>query len=297
METPKKKIYVDLVYRHEINREVFMDTMSENQENPELIKAINNTIGSQEVCVDNEEVLPFHPKEFDQENTFIYATRNRTFEAAQNHAKRGRRVAVLNFANNHTAGGGVWGGANAQEECLCRCSTLYPCITAPVPMEKFYMKHAMDYKAGKLDALGNDDFIYSPDVVVFKTDTPVPRLMDKYDWFKVDVITCAAPIMNHADIPEEEQYELFVKRFERIMKAASRKRITSLILGAFGCGAYGNNPRIVAAAAKTALEKYRKYFDYVEFAVYGTGKHAGNYEEFEKVFGDEASAFDILVRP
>lgn len=79
-------------------------------------------------------------------------------------------------------------GSSAQEESLCRCSTLYFCLDTPELMRDFYLSHR---QAG--NPLYNDDIIYSPDVYVIKTDTSFPDWMKENDWYKVNVITCAAP--------------------------------------------------------------------------------------------------------
>ena len=58
-----------------------------------------------------------------------------------------------------------------------------------------------------------------------------------------------------------------------------------LILGAFGCGAFQNDPEAVAAAYRDALAEYGKYFDEIEFAVYCRGYETGNYDAFRRILG------------
>ena len=110
-----------------------------------------------------------------------------TFQAARENLSGGK-VAVLNFANPHYPGGGVTRGAMAQEECLCRGSSLYPCLADEGVFDDFYGYHrsATDYDF-------SDRLIYTPGVTVFKDDSPIPALLDRENWFRVDVITCAAP--------------------------------------------------------------------------------------------------------
>ena len=64
----------------------------------------------------------------------IVVLNTRTFEAA----KKYENVAILNFASATNPGGGVKTGSNAQEECLCRCSTLYPCLNQKKFWDEYY---------------------------------------------------------------------------------------------------------------------------------------------------------------
>ena len=66
------------------------------------------------------------------------------------------------------------------------------------------------------------------------------------------------------------------------MAAAMKEEV--LILGAFGCGAFENNPSVVAKAAKDAVELYKKNFEIIEFAVFCTPDRKENYEAFRKAF-------------
>lgn len=75
-------------------------------------------------------------------------------------------MCVLNFASATNPGGGVVKGSSAQEEAICRCSTLYPNLKAERAWEKFYAPHRR-----ARDPLHNDDCIYTPGVMVFKADT------------------------------------------------------------------------------------------------------------------------------
>ena len=94
-------------------------------------------------------------------------------------------VAVLNFANPEVPGGGVKNGATAQEECLCRCSNLYPCLAnTPGVYDDFYQYH---YEHGRY--LYSDRLIYTKGVTVFKNEDL--SLKERNQWFRVDVINCS----------------------------------------------------------------------------------------------------------
>ena len=243
----------------------------------ELEAAIKESIKAQYIVYENgSDDLN---KGIDGSTETIALSGKRTFEAAS--AYKGKKVAVLNFANNHSVGGSPW-SAGAQEECLCRVSTLYPCIHAEY--EAFYKHHQDLYRQGDIDHYGNDDLIYTPGVVVFKTDESAPKLMKKEDWYSVDVITCAAPQLGYFDPRDKHRFVSEMNmRIQKILQAAKKEGVEVLILGAFGCGAFSNPPEIVAKLFMDNLKLY--HFETVEFAIYDRGRPGGNLDVFKKVFG------------
>lgn len=188
---------------------------------------------------------------------------NTTFSAAGKY--RSGRTAVLNFANPMTPGGGVRAGAMAQEECLCRSSNLYLCLTGS-PFADFY-----GYHRSRDDDLFSDRLIYTPGVTVFKTDDDIPKLMPRRSRFRVDVITCAAPY-NARRRDRGELKAIFMSRIRNIFEAALDNGARTLILGAFGCGAFQNPPDVVAAAFRETIEEngYDGMFDRIVFAIKST---------------------------
>lgn len=121
------------------------------------------------------------------------------------------RVAALNFADGYDVGGLVWQGEITQEECLCRSSDLY------LRLEK--MKYPID---GKL--------IYSRDVVFFRDSNlkwlPHPKLCD--------IISCPCLVCSCDD-------KELKMRMRMIVDSAVQERVGTLILGKWGCGAFGND--------------------------------------------------------
>lgn len=167
-----------------INHDVMLDTKHQYENVPELVAAVAQSISLQYMVAQEDVVNVPHAVE---SHTECVVSGKRSFEAAKGYS--GKKVAVLNFANNHHIGGSPF-SAGAQEESLCRCSTLYPCLQAM--KETYYDKHSQLFMDHKIDYMGNDDIIYTPQVVVFKTDErtePIwPKTMPKEEWYKVDVI-------------------------------------------------------------------------------------------------------------
>ena len=186
-----------------------------------------------------------------------------SFAAAQENLKYGR-VAVLNFANPHYPGGGVFQGARAQEECLCRSSNLYPCLEDGRVFEEFYRYHQK-----QTDYDFSDRLIYTPGITVFKDDQAVPKLLKEQAWFRVDVITCAAPYLaKRRYVNRTVLGNLFRNRIRNILEAAVENEAEVLILGAFGCGAFKNPPEVVAGAFRQVLSEHRyQAFRRVVFAI------------------------------
>ena len=278
---------------HEERIAVFQDTIYWCDNNPDLKKSIDKAKKATQIFYEDS-YPPFDASIERPER--ITVTSERSFEAAVRLSKEkpGSKIAVLNFANAFRPGGGVKKGASAQEECLCRTSTLYP-LLARNSMREFY-----EYHDKKGTAKSSDSLIYIEGVVICKTDVELPQRMPKDEWVSVDVITMAAPDLRqssnqYAPLVGGEVYmndaELFgyhVKRAIHMLTVAAFKGADTLVLGAFGCGAFRNNPEVVARAYKTALNEFPKVFDRVVFAVIcRPGEVSRNYEVFKREFTKE----------
>ena len=232
-------------------QQIFLNTLDMIRSDKSLSEAVEASIEALSVYGENE--YPRLADNIKLKNTVISVTEHRSFEAAALiHEKApDRRIAVLNFANAFYAGGGVKDGASAQEECLCRESTLFRVLDTPKAFKYFYK-----YNRCRADYKALDNVIYSPDIIVFKDDSDFPQNLPEDKRFKVDVITCAAPDLRApfkveflSQIPymsEAEQFALHVKRAIHILSIAAYRGAESLVLGAFGCGVFNNNPETVA---------------------------------------------------
>lgn len=172
------------------------------------------------------------------------------------------RVAVLNFADALTPGGLVWEGEITQEEDLCRCSNLYPCISQEKVFDDYY-----GYNRSLENDIYSDRLIYSKDVLFFKDEDywciPIKT--------KCDVITCPAPV-------ECNDIEVFRGRIKAIIGAAYHKGVGTLVLGKWGTGSFGNDPVLVATAFKEVLDEY-KLFDVIYFPVFDDSESSDIFKE------------------
>ena len=236
----------------------------------------------------------FRGEKYYDDQAIIKVTNRDTFTAAKEYANiinstNEGFVGVLNFASSTNPGGGVTKGSTAQEECLCRCSNLYltlyqeKCIREYYNVNKKYMSN-----------LGSDAIIYSRNIYVFKDKNY--NMLPVKDRFYVDVLTCAAPNLREnprnqyntdaseekLTLTDEELYNIHVKRARNILNVAIKNEDDYLILGAFGCGAFRNNPGIVAKAYKDVLQDYMYCFKVIDFAIID-GKYSNNYEIFKRI--------------
>lgn len=174
--------------------EIFEDTLRWIRTEPTLRQATEqsttNTILLDENAAPSQTAFVGRPN--------ITVTRERTQEcAARLHTEDpARKIAVLNFASASHPGGGVVRGANAQEECLCRCTTLYPALTGE--------NAAPFYRLSRGNSLHTDACLYTPGVVAIKTDTSLPELMPREEWLSFDVVSCSAPNPAH---PARQRHE------------------------------------------------------------------------------------------
>lgn len=278
------------------NQQIFQDTMNRIQSDPHLAEATRRMQEETRVYWEGFVSGKAGPAKGRGVDTRVWFEENLTLCAAHACAAQGGKTTVLNFANGVEPGGGVLRGAVAQEEYLCRASNLY-CSLAHPNAEAFYSIHRdiLNKNQAKHIFLATDAVIFSPGVTVFKRDEGyVPGVSEAYtqeytdDWYQVDMLTCAAPMFlgNGPTIPDGDLQHLFERRIRNILEVAIEHQAQTLVLGAFGCGAFGNPPRVVAAAFGACLEseRYRGAFENVVFAVPGSRERSLNRRIFEDAF-------------
>ena len=281
------RVIVMMYDRKEKLMRIFEDTERFAIENPALALRAAEARHGTAFYAEND--YPALPDRKEREGR-VTVTRSRTFEAATklraDHPDW--RITVLNFASATNPGGGVRRGSSAQEESLCRCSTLYHAITRSDLWDVYY---TVNRAAG--NPLYTDALIYTPGVTICKTDEDYPRRLPQPDWVSVDVITCAAPNLSATpgyardrygaeavEVSADQLYEIHRRRANHILTVAASKGADALVLGAFGCGAFRNDPVVVARAYRDALEAYGPFFSLIEFAIYCREYETTNYDAF-----------------
>lgn len=276
----------------ESNVEIFNNTIKLCKTDKLLSDCIKKSKLAQKVILEDA-TIAVSEKVYDKPAKVV-VSKKKSFESAVSY--NNKKVCVLNFASATNAGGGVVNGSSAQEESLCRCSTLFPCISDESIVKEFHQRHRNMLHSGEMNALYNDDCIYTPDVVIFKDDTAQNNLLDKNKWVRVDVISCAAPNLRERPsnamnpysgnkrvaLKPSELLDLHMKRISRVFEIARANGVEVLVLGAFGCGAFQNPPTTVAEAFARVLKDYLYDFDTVEFAVYCTPRDTENYNAFNR---------------
>lgn len=189
-----------------------------------------------------------------------------TISALEKYVPLGK-TAVLNMASSIKKGGGVAKGAMAQEECLFRCSNLFTIRDDYYPLDIH-------------------EFIYTNDATFVKSANFKPISV------KADVITIAAPNINKQNkyynpkdfetISYEEQINI---KINQMLTYANGMKCKNIILGAWGCGVFKNDPTIIANYFKDILKYKRKLFDNIVFAVINDKNSVGNnYQIFKDTF-------------
>lgn len=197
----------------------------------------------------------------------------------------GGQVAVLNFASARNPGGGYLNGAQAQEEALCRASALYTCL---LEARAFY-----DHHRAHRDPFYTDRVIHSPAVPVFRDDRggllPEP--------YTAGFLTSPAPNAGvvHRTAPERaaELPRALAARAERVLETAAANGYRRLVLGAWGCGVFRNDPAQVAEAFRALLApggRFAQAFEHVVFGILDRTRDRAVLGAFEKTFSSSRSA-------
>lgn len=197
-----------------------------------------------------------------------------TLSGARRQIDLGFRSVALNFASATSPGGGFLDGARAQEEYLARSSCLYQCLRDN-PMYGF---HRSNY-----DPIYTDYAIYSPDVPVIRDDAGT--LLEAP--YAVSILTCAAPNAKRA--PAARQGAILPAMWTRILKVLAiglQHGHDAIVLGAWGCGAFGNDSGEVATLFHRALtENFPGAYRHVIFAIVDWSPEKRFVGPFQKAFG------------
>lgn len=165
------------------------------------------------------------------------------------------KICALNFASGKYPCGGFLKGSSAQEESLCRCSSLYYSINQ---FKEFYKNNK------KYPLIYSNYIIYSEGVVFFKD-----REEKNKNPYLCSIITCPAVNLNKNNLNKNEINLIMINRIEKIFHVAIKNDVDTLILGAYGCGVFKNNPEDVSKYFNEVINnmKYRKYFKKIKFSI------------------------------
>jgi uncharacterized protein (TIGR02452 family) len=203
-------------------------------------------------------------------NETTLAAAHRLFEA-------GHEPAALNFASATTAGGGFLDGARAQEEYLARSSALYACLRGC----RMYAHHR-----GRQDPFYDDFVIYSPDVPVFRDDDG--ELLDE-PW-RCTILTSPAVhahgVRRYVPPRVGDIEPVMRRRIDRVLALAAGHQRPAIVLGAWGCGAFGNDTDMIARLFHESLQgPFARAFSVVSFAVTDWSPDRRFIGPFEERFG------------
>ncbi|MCM2389525.1 TIGR02452 family protein [Streptomyces albipurpureus] len=223
--------------------------------------------------------------DLDRETAFEVTAESSTQAARRLATAAPAPAAVLNFASARNPGGGFLKGAQAQEEALCRASALYATLLrAPA----YYEHHRTDRSP-----FYSDRVIHSPGVPVFRDDRG--RFLDVP--YTVGFLTSPAPNAGVIAMrtPEETRRvpAALASRAERVLETAAMAGYRRLVLGAWGCGVFLNDPLIVAGAFHALLTgdgRFAGHFDRISFAVLDRSRSQGTLGAFRRVFTDQVAA-------
>mmetsp|Transcript_26169 Transcript_26169/g.61030 ORF Transcript_26169/g.61030 Transcript_26169/m.61030 type:complete len:356 (-) Transcript_26169:88-1155(-) len=188
-----------------------------------------------------------------------------TIAAALELASQGLTPGVLNFASARNPGGGFTTGAEGQEEACARSSAIYPCLSKH--FEAFYIPRRNEH-----GGLYSHDIIFSPAVPVLRDAHGSLLLAEPLP--AAHFVTAAAP--NYGVLQRElgdkaasvEAETALRERIGRVLEVFWRNGVQDVVLGAWGCGVFRNDPLMVASLFKEHLEgDFRCHFRHVIFAI------------------------------
>lgn len=190
-------------------------------------------------------------------------------------------IAVLNFASARNPGGGFLNGSQAQEESLARSSALYSSLlTAP----RYYEQHR-----ASPSCLYSDTMILSPDCPVFRNDDGALLQTPQLATFITSPAPNAGAVARNrpSDLPLVPH--VLQTRSELVLALAAAHGCRQLILGAWGCGVFRNDPHVVAHTfAGHVLGTWAGRFRRIVFSVLDTSRAQETFRAFQSAFSNTA---------
>ncbi len=210
----------------------------------------------------SDELCAKRPTSATKYKTTFHVVKETTLNSVRNLVDLGlSNVVYLNFASAKNPGGGFLGGSQAQEESIARATGLYPCLLSAF---EYY-----DVNRNFASCFYTDHMIYSPNVPIIKNEEGLTLK----EPVLASVIT--APAVNSGVVRKKEperanEIELVMKRrMEKVLAIAIENGHKDMVLGAWGCGVFRNDPLDVARWFKeTIVEKFTNEFENIVFAIY-----------------------------
>lgn len=211
------------------------------------------------------------------------AARERVRQRREQFGENCAKVLVLNLANPVNPGGGVRRGARAQEEDLCRKSSLL------LSLEDEAAKPYYRYNRNLHTYMGSDAIIITPEVEILRNEAG--NLLE--DSVLVAVMTCAAPMLSRGmeGLTDKEYRQLVLRRITGMLRVAAWLGYDALVLGAFGCGAFRNDAAVISDLFAQAMRTFRfgdratdQCFRSIDFAVLDRTSSQYNFKQFSRNF-------------
>lgn len=194
------------------------------------------------------------------------------FELHQRRKETEKPVLILNFANPHRPGGGIRSKPGTQEEHLCVKTT----VLCSLETEEAWPFYQTNLDCGT--QAQTDTILISPNTMVIRN----PDLSLREDPFPIAVMTVSAPIASRMEQEELPNLENILRgRIRGMLRAAAAEGYTRLVLGAWGCGNFGNDPELVA---RLFHDNLAGNFEEVTMAVFDNSEDQYRYSCFAKYF-------------
>ena len=199
------------------------------------------------------------------------------FELHQRRKENEKPVLVLNFANPHRPGGGIRSKPGTQEEHLCVKTT----VLCSLETEEAWPFYQTNLDCGT--QAQTDTILISPNTMVIRN----PDLSLREDPFPIAVMTVAAPIASRMEQEELPKLEKILRsRIRGMLRTATAEGYTQLVLGAWGCGNFGNDPELVA---RLFHDNLTGNFEEVTMAVFDNSEDQYRYSCFARCFGESGA--------